>query len=146
LRVALDVWEPEPHINPELLEYVLLATPHIAGYSREGKIRGTEMLAEDYCQWRHRTAVEKTLGAGHHRATICGESLSQIILAAYDVADDDRRMREAMATVLVASQSDSVAERFDQLRKDYPQRHEFTHFSAEVPSAISDQAKLLGFV
>ena len=146
LRVALDVWEPEPHINLELLEHVLLATPHIAGYSREGKVRGTEMLAEDYCQWRHRAAVEQTLGVDSHRASVRGESLSQIILAAYDVADDDRRMRQAMATVLASSQPDSVAERFDRLRKDYPQRHEFTHFSAEVPSAISDQTKLLGFV
>ena len=64
LRVALDVWEPEPNINPGLLEQVLLATPHIAGYSREGKIRGTEMLAEDYYQWSGKAAVEKTVSTG----------------------------------------------------------------------------------
>ncbi|KXS48672.1 MAG: erythronate-4-phosphate dehydrogenase, partial [Marinobacter sp. T13-3] len=42
--VALDVWENEPGIDPELVDAVWLATPHIAGYSLEGKVRGTEMI------------------------------------------------------------------------------------------------------
>lgn len=145
LRVALDVWEPEPDINPELLEQVLLATPHIAGYSREGKVRGTEMLAEDYSQWSVKSAVVKTVNAERNSETVRGENLSQIILAAYDVADDDRRMREAMGNLSSGSRADSVAEVFDQLRKDYPQRHEFTHFIAEVPGSLSSQTQLLGF-
>lgn len=44
LQVALDVWESEPQIDTELLDLVAIATPHIAGYSYEGKIRGTQML------------------------------------------------------------------------------------------------------
>lgn len=145
LRVALDVWEPEPNIDTELLERVLLATPHIAGYSREGKIRGTEMLAEDYYQWSGKAAVEKTVTAEKTSGIVRGEDLSQIILAAYDIADDDRRMREAIGILSTSSRSDSVAEIFDRLRKDYPQRHEFTYYSAEVPGSLSDQARLLGF-
>jgi phosphoglycerate dehydrogenase-like enzyme len=50
LQVALDVWESEPQINTELLDLVSLATPHIAGYSDEGKIRGTSMLYEAICK------------------------------------------------------------------------------------------------
>ncbi len=151
LRVALDVWESEPNINPELLERVLLATPHIAGYSREGKIRGTEMLAEDYYQWSGKATAKKGQGAESTAQVVQGENLSQIVLAAYDVADDDRRMREAISNLSsgkqpAGRQPDSVAEVFDRLRRDYPQRHEFTHFSAEVPSSISDQARLLGFI
>lgn len=42
--VALDVWESEPAIDPELVQQVWLATPHIAGYSLEGKVQGTEMI------------------------------------------------------------------------------------------------------
>lgn len=40
---AIDCWEGEPEINLDLLDEVLIATPHIAGYSREGKIRATQM-------------------------------------------------------------------------------------------------------
>lgn len=39
----IDCWEHEPKINPELLKRAVVATPHIAGYSREGKIRATAM-------------------------------------------------------------------------------------------------------
>ncbi|MBW6267925.1 4-phosphoerythronate dehydrogenase, partial [Pseudomonas aeruginosa] len=41
LEVALDVWEGEPQADPELAARCLIATPHIAGYSLEGKLRGT---------------------------------------------------------------------------------------------------------
>lgn len=148
LRVALDVWEPEPDINPELLERVLLATPHIAGYSREGKVRGTEMLAEDFYQWSGKAAALESYSIESAKSAaeaVQGEDLGQIIIAAYNVADDDRRMREAISHVFASDRPDTIAEAFDRLRKDYPQRHEFTHFSAEVPGFISDQARLLGF-
>jgi len=146
LRVVLDVWEPEPNINCQLLERVLLATPHIAGYSREGKIRGTEMLAEDFYQWRDDTAVYANgadSGSDEKAAEVVGgENLSQVILASYDVAEDDRRMREA-----ITNRSDGVAEVFDRLRKDYPQRREFSHFSVEVADkSVADKARLLGFI
>lgn len=44
--VALDCWEHEPAINRELLDKAFVATPHIAGYSRQGKMRGTAMVIE----------------------------------------------------------------------------------------------------
>ena len=46
LKAIVDVWENEPEINMELLNLATIATPHIAGYSREGKIRGTRMALE----------------------------------------------------------------------------------------------------
>ncbi len=49
LQVALDVWENEPKINGDLLAQVAIGTPHIAGYSAEGKLRGTEMVYEALC-------------------------------------------------------------------------------------------------
>ena len=45
-NVIVDCWEGEPNINPILLEKAAIATPHIAGYSREGKIRATAMALE----------------------------------------------------------------------------------------------------
>lgn len=44
--VALDCWEHEPAINQNLLNKAFVATPHIAGYSRQGKMRGTAMVIE----------------------------------------------------------------------------------------------------
>ena len=44
--VVLDVWVGEPNINLELLQSAFIATPHIAGYSAEGKIKGTQMAVE----------------------------------------------------------------------------------------------------
>lgn len=47
---VIDCWEGEPAISPRLLELATIATPHIAGYSREGKIRATRMAAEAVCR------------------------------------------------------------------------------------------------
>jgi erythronate-4-phosphate dehydrogenase len=43
-RAVLDVWEHEPDPDPLLIERCALATPHIAGYSRDGKVTGVRML------------------------------------------------------------------------------------------------------
>ena len=45
LFVSIDVWENEPLFNVNLAKSSILATPHIAGYSREGKLRGSFMMA-----------------------------------------------------------------------------------------------------
>ncbi len=51
LKVVLDVWENEPDIKIELLKQVLIATPHIAGYSLEGKINGTKIIYNSLCTY-----------------------------------------------------------------------------------------------
>ena len=48
---VLDVWEGEPDIDVELLERVVLGTPHIAGYSFDGKVNGTRMIYEAACRF-----------------------------------------------------------------------------------------------
>jgi len=45
-HAAIDCWEGEPSINRQLAERAIIATPHIAGYSAEGKWRGTRMVVE----------------------------------------------------------------------------------------------------
>jgi phosphoglycerate dehydrogenase-like enzyme len=50
IRAAvLDVWENEPTPNPELLRLAAIATPHIAGYSFDGKVNGTTQVYEALC-------------------------------------------------------------------------------------------------
>ena len=51
LSVVLDVWEPEPALNVELLKRVDIGTAHIAGYTLEGKARGTTQVFEAYSQF-----------------------------------------------------------------------------------------------
>lgn len=49
-RAVIDCWEGEPHISRELLGKAYIATPHIAGYSRQGKIRATQMAVAAVCR------------------------------------------------------------------------------------------------
>lgn len=44
--VVIDCWENEPNLNTDLLARTFVATPHIAGYSAEGKKRATAMILE----------------------------------------------------------------------------------------------------
>ena len=57
-EIVLDCWESEPNINLELLEKVALGTPHIAGYSVDGKANGTRMSVEAVCKY---FGIEKTI-------------------------------------------------------------------------------------
>jgi erythronate-4-phosphate dehydrogenase len=56
LVVFLDTWENEPDISRELLDRVSLATPHIAGYSVEGRLRGTQMILDAACEFFSKTS------------------------------------------------------------------------------------------
>ncbi|MDA9240559.1 4-phosphoerythronate dehydrogenase [bacterium] len=147
LRVALDVWEYEPTINLELLDRVALATPHIAGHSVEGKLRGTQMLATAYHAWaNHEQSSENrepAITVASSAKTVAAETLSELILASYDVSQDDARFRAALHSSLQSSVA--IGETFDLLRKQYPERHEFGYYRAEAPSEIRAQALQLGF-
>ena len=49
--LALDVWQHEPQINTALLGVTDIATPHIAGYSRQGKRAASQMILQAFAQW-----------------------------------------------------------------------------------------------
>lgn len=138
LAVVLDVWEGEPAINAGLLEKVDLGTPHIAGYSLDGKLRGTEMIYRAACefldvpvQWS--AAAELPPGPALELAAGAGllQTVRAAVLQCYDVRDDDARLRQMLAL--------PVAERaacFDRLRKEYPVRREFAQLM--LPSGHMD--------
>lgn len=135
LRVVLDVWEHEPDVNLALLEMVALGTPHIAGYSYEGKLNGSAMIhaalaaflgLDELEMGRHRQRLmERLLGPVD---ILPGCELNQAIRATYDIAADDRRMRDA----LLSASADQVGAAFDRLRKTYPERREFSHFRVDA--------------
>ncbi len=154
LNVVLDVWEGEPNINRELLQVVNLGTPHIAGYSLEGRLRGTQMVRDGMC--RHLgLAVEdsaddlltgETGGRDGLISLAQGQGLDDAILAAYSIAEDDRQMRSELIGG-GAEGSKGEGARFDGLRKHYAQRREFSYYtvSGTGEQACHAELELLGF-
>lgn len=134
LTVVLDVWEPEPQISLSLLDRVALGTPHIAGYSLDGKLMGTAMIYQALC--RH-LGVEPRLqlarlapAVSDSRRRLAGGrwgDLGELIASVYDIRADDARLR-ALATAVRAGEAD-LAQGFDGLRKHYPVRREFHNYT-----------------
>lgn len=114
-RSVVDVWEGEPFINSDLLKAADIATPHIAGYSMDGKIRASEMVLD---------ALTARFGLPHLRpgvrpACAVPETVSlQSVADSYDPTADTAAMREAIGT------SDSPAATFEHLRDSYELRPE----------------------
>jgi len=126
----LDVWETEPGIDMALLDRVAIGTPHVAGYSFDGKVRGTTMIVEAACKFLGQACTwdpgevmppspcpELTLdAAGRDDEDVLAEAVG----AVYDILADDRRLR-AMAALPDLQRGPA----FDRLRRDYPVRREF---------------------
>ncbi len=122
---VIDCWENEPDLDRELLDLADLATPHIAGYSRDGKANGTNMSIRALSRffklginnWKcSGIEVPPALdifidGTGKSTQQI----LSEAILATYDIRDDDKQLRESVET-------------FEKQRGNYPIRREFPTF------------------
>ena len=143
---ALDVWENEPHIDLELLPLLNIATPHIAGYSADGKANGTAMSVQALSRFFGLPLTgwypsELPCPAQPLRFELdCrGKSLQQCICEAiwqsYAVNDDDGFLRDSPAT-------------FEKQRGDYPVRREFSAFTVAVKNAIpdiEDRLQTIGF-
>lgn len=142
LNLVLDVWRNEPNINQILLENTCLATPHIAGYSFDGKIRGTTMIYEACCEyfnvekkWRAnlpKPPIEKIVFSNQISKE---KALHLAILACYDIRADDAKLRQIKSNKY-----------FDQLRKNYPIRREFSTLQIETQHIdLIQQLSELGF-
>lgn len=128
VRLALDVWPEEPAIDLDLLGRCAIATPHIAGYSQEGKVQGllqvAAQMADELGLARSQLGISDLLGVAGEVALATDDQSSQFeaMLKAYDVSEDDGRMRAAMAGI--TADASVVAQTFDRLRKSYPVRRE----------------------
>ncbi len=148
---VLDVWEGEPNIDIALLERVFIGTPHIAGYSFDGKVNGTRQIYEAACRFLGATpawdATPLLPAPECPYVAVDGSSAKAVhdaVRAVYDITRDDAATRQLLAT--------AEAERpglFDRLRKEYPRRREFFNTRAMVqPSNPAVEAALagLGFI
>lgn len=132
LSVVLDVWENEPNINTGLLNKVKIGTPHIAGYSLEGKVNGTVILYKALCNFlkvpptwepKLKTANEKIIIS----STEVQQSLQEIFSSIYKIREDDLSTRKIMNL-----DAKERANYFDLLRKNYPLRREFPNYSVKM--------------
>jgi erythronate-4-phosphate dehydrogenase len=142
---VLDVWENEPMIDEELLRRVDLGTPHIAGYSADGKANGTSMSVNAVSTFfglgidpwfpsdvPPPSVPEITIDCQHlHKQDVVKLAINHT----YDIRSDDERLRMSVHS-------------FEKQRADYPLRREFTSYTVRLlnPSGGVQRALLsLGF-
>lgn len=144
-QVILDVWEGEPAINHELLGQVAFATPHIAGYSLDGKLLATSMLCDALTTqlespWQppqdsSGATSPVSIPSGLHGAAL----LRYLLHARYDIGRDDSALRA------VTSGCDPVqaAKDFDLLRRNYPERRELSGSTITAAGLNAADTRLL---
>lgn len=150
--VILDVWENEPCIDTELASLVYLGTPHIAGYSFDGKVSGTEMVYRSVCQFlglplRHSLGQfleEPPLSRMAFTSTADAQwCLHTAIRACFDVRHDHGQLMR-----ILQGDEASRPSGFDQLRKNYRCRREFSGVRIQLKQGSSElfsKFKGLGF-
>jgi len=136
LQAVLDVWEAEPEVDVALAELCVLATPHIAGYSLDGKQRGTAQIYQAYCDFISQPPSiwlsdllpapwlsEVTL----HADSTPAWALAMLCRGVYDPRRDDADFRRS----LVGNVAEQRAA-FDVLRKQYPVRREIEGLKVRI--------------
>ena len=150
--VILDVWENEPDIDPDLARRVFIASPHIAGYSFDGKVAGTEMIYQALCQhfglparckagqFLEEPPLSKMAFTSVADPDWC---LHTAIRACFDVRHDDSLLKSA----LNKAEAD-LAQAFDAFRKHYRCRREFPGVRIQLKQVQPDlirKFRALGF-
>lgn len=107
----IDVWEHEPDINRELLEKVLIGTPHIAGYSADGKANATRMSLDAICRFFQIKREYQINAPEPPSPVIHAKNHEEALLQMYNPTEDSDRLK-------------SHPEMFEALRGDYPLRRE----------------------
>lgn len=147
LQVVLDVWEGEPQLDVELAGLCRIATPHIAGYSLDGKLRGTAQIYQAACRhlgreqtqsldelmpapWLGELALDAAADPAWALATLCR--------AVYDPRRDDADLRRSL-------RGDAAGRRaaFDALRKHYPMRREIDGLRVGVQGDAPQLVRLI---
>ena len=124
ISLVLDVWEGEPNFPASLASRCRIATPHIAGYSADGKLTGLRMVATELADFLGLDLKPFAIPDNMtETAPLSCEGIDEAgfirhaVLSVYDVAADDARFRQIIG-------SDVPGEAFDLLRKNYPSRRE----------------------
>lgn len=152
-EAVLDVWEDEPRIDMDLLAKCAIGTPHIAGYSIDGKVNATKMILKAFCEHfdlPHARDFSSLIPPPQlpvieidNPSADVENILSGVISHCYSIERDDEALRR--------STSVEIGERgpfFKGLRSNYDFRHEFSNFKVAMPQKdrfLSEALASLGF-
>lgn len=117
---AIDVWENEPDISLPLLERAYIATPHIAGYSAEGKINATNIVLREFMRhigYEGEAPLLQLAPPPHPHVKAAAES--EALLSIYSPLDDTAALKSAPGD-------------FESLRNNYKLRREPSAFAIEI--------------
>ena len=118
-EAVIDVWENEPEISLELLNKVFLGTPHIAGYSADGKANATRMSLESFCRFFHINPDFDIQPIQPDSSVIKASTEADAYLQMYDPRRDSNALK-------------ANPEMFEQLRGDYPFRREKEAYTIQI--------------
>lgn len=145
--LVIDVWENEPNIDIDLLSKTDIATPHIAGYSADGKANGTSIcvnaLNEFFNLGLEKKWYPKEIPAPNNSSLIeidCSNKSEQeiifdVINHTYKIYDDDFRLRNSVQS-------------FEKQRANYPIRREFHYYTLKLKNVYTSLQEIftnLGF-
>lgn len=147
VQAVLDVWEGEPQVDVELAGLCRIATPHIAGYSLDGKLRGTAQICQAACRyfgWAEVVSLDELMPApwlgelGLDASADPAWALATLCRAVYDPRRDDADFRRSL-------QGDQASRRaaFDGLRKHYPMRREIDGLRVSVQGEAPQLVQLV---
>ncbi len=138
--LILDVWCNEPKIDINLLKNTFIATPHIAGYSYDGKLKATEMLFHALnTHFDAGLEVPDLLNSNQEVINIDDDAIQLAVLQSYDVRSDAIALGS-----LMDEKEQERATYFDNLRKNYPIRREFKNRTVQVnnrANGMTDNAR-----
>jgi len=134
LFTVLDVWEGEPNLNYELLNLVNIGTPHIAGYSYEGKINGTKIIYDKLCEFLNVTPewqpyyplIEKDTFS-FNPSNPFEKEFDLLTKNIYDITGDSDKLKESLKM-----EEHYRPKYFDELRKKYHIRREFDNYNIHI--------------
>ena len=138
---VLDVWEHEPDLRWSLFDLpeLLLATPHIADYTLEGKVASTQKVHDAVAAFVGRSPCFSTrtiLGGIGARALGGSDSALALLRQVHPIEQTDATLRR-----LRSLSSPQRARAFEQLRRSYPLRRELSHFATPA-DATPEQRRL----
>lgn len=123
-EAILDVWENEPTIDLDLLHYIYIGTPHIAGYSADGKANATRQALDALCRHFRLSGDYIITPPAPPQPIIKAPTLPDALLQIYNPHTDSRALKEH-------------PELFEQLRGNYPLRREEGAYSIILPTSYT---------
>ena len=142
---VIDVWENEPDIDSELLQQAFIATPHIAGYSTDGKANGTSMVVNSLTKYFN-------LPSENWYPSNVPPPASPYISIDCNNKTDEEIIREAVIHTYNIDKDNSMLrisiQNFEKLRGDYPVRREFTSYTINLKGGtekVRQTMKSIGF-